>query len=134
MFFRRIVPSLEEDESPTSKSDASEENEFNDIKSLNVLIQSPKFIQNAVSLKCLQTNAEDDEIGDGLRTTTTVDNSMADNIDISQLNLSERIHQQQLLTTVKVDRRRRKLPEIPKNKKCELISFSLSLSLPPLLL
>lgn len=124
------MPSIEDDDSPTSKSDTSDGNETTDLKSVNVTIQSPKFIQNAGSkalgsLKCLQMNAEDDEIGDGLRTTTTstttseiATSSATDTIDISQTNLSDRIHQQQPFAA-KVERRRRKLPEIPKNKKCK---------------
>lgn len=133
--FHRIVPNLEDDESPTSKSDASDGNEVNDITStVNASIQSPKFIQNAGSkalgsLKSLQsTNPEDDEIGDGLRTTTTAtttattaSNSASDTIDLSQTNLSDRIHQHPF-TSGKVERRRRKLPEIPKNKKCTLLN------------
>lgn len=120
---------MEEDDSPTSKSDVSDENEVNDITTtVNALIQSPKFIQNANSkalgsLKSLQsTNHEDDEIGDGLRTTTQTNLANAassDTIDLSQTNLCDRIHQHPF-TTGKVERKRRKLPEIPKNKKCTI--------------
>lgn len=120
---------MDEDESPTSKSDVSDENELNDITTtVNASIQSPKFIQNASSkalgsLKSLQsTNHEDDEIGDGLRTTTQTNLTnvvSSDTIDLSQTNLSDRIHQHPF-TTGKVERKRRKLPEIPKNIKCTI--------------
>lgn len=125
IFYCRIVPNLEEDDSPTSKSDASDGNEVNDLKSLQSM-QSPKFIQNTTgskvldSLKCLQTNPEDDEIGDGLRTIATVSHGVVANTnDFSQKNITDRTHPLPLFTTGKVERRRRKLPEIPKDKKCK---------------
>lgn len=124
--FCRIVPNLEDDDSPTSKSDASDENELNDLKSRQITTvtstQSPKFTQNAGSkalgsLKCLQSNPEDDEIGDGLRMATTTTMPLT-NTTMESEDLSQQTHPQPF-TTGKVERRRRKLPEIPKNRKCE---------------
>lgn len=112
-----IVPNLDEDDSPEYKTDTSDSTDLNDIK-LMQSIQSPKkVVQNANnnafgSLKCLQSNPEDDEIGDGLRTTTTVQQSIVDTNDLSQQTYPP-------FTAGKVERRRRKLPEIPKNKRCK---------------
>lgn len=123
VLFSRIVPNIDEDESPVSKSDESSCcGELNDIKSLQSIQSPKKFTQNANikaldSLKCLQSNPEDDEIGDGLRTTSTVQ-SLSDTIDFSQQNSADRT-QQTPFTAAKVERRRRKLPEIPKNRKCK---------------
>lgn len=132
----RIVPNLDDDESPTSKSDESNDDEVIDLKSVQlgttvvptsssiITAQSSKLIQNAVSktlasLKCsLQGNTEDDEIGDGLRTTAAMIASATPEIsEFSQQNYGT--HQQTLLPFGKVERRRRKLPEIPKNRKCK---------------
>lgn len=127
----RIVPNLDEILSPT-KSDDSTDNEVIDLKSVQLGTssssssspQSSKLIQNAVSktlasLKCsLQGNTEDDEIGDGLRTTAAMIASATPEIsEFSQQNYGT--EQQSLLPFGKVERRRRKLPEIPKNRKCK---------------
>lgn len=126
--FSRIVPNLDEDVSPTSKSDTSDGNDVNYTSSIAsptaTTVQSPKFIQNVGSkalgsLKCLQSNPEDDEIGDGLRTTQTVSNATAELNDFSQQNIVDRTQQQPPFPIGKPERRRRKLPEIPKNKKCK---------------
>lgn len=89
--------------------------------------QSPKFIENVGSkalgsLKGLQSNPEDDEIGDGLRTTQTVSISTADKNDFSHSNTVDQAQQQPPFPTEKPERRRRKLPEIPKNKKCKTLT------------
>lgn len=143
----RIVPNLD-DESPTSnhsKSDESNDDEVIDLKSVQLngttvptsssslssppssTTQSSKLIQNAVSktlasLKCsLQGNTEDDEIGDGLRTTAAMIASATPEIsEFSQQNgYGTQQQAQTLLPFGKVERRRRKLPEIPTNRKCE---------------
>lgn len=89
--------------------------------------QSPKLIENVGSkalgiLKGLQSNPEDDEIGDGLRTTQTVSISTADTNDFSHPNTVDQAQQQPPFPTEKPERRRRKLPEIPKNKKCKTLT------------
>lgn len=125
---------MEDDDSPTSKCDASDGHEVNDTKSLQITaatsIQSSQFIQNAAnktlaSLKCLPSNPEDDEIGDGLRTTTASINATTDNSqDFSKAPICvDQIQSGTALYTTEggkvVERRRRKLPEIPKNKRCK---------------
>lgn len=114
MHSQRIVPNLDDDESPTAISDSSDsKNELSELKSST---QSPKFSQKSNgkainNLKCLQSSAEDDEIGDGLRTkTTTTDTKNENNNQQTEI---DRIQNGQ------IERRRRKLPEIPKNKKCK---------------
>lgn len=127
VLFYRIVPNLDEDDSPNSKSDASDDNEVNDMKSLQMSsatsIQSSKFIQIAAtktlaSLKCIPSNPEDDEIGDGLRTTTALADSSDTGSEISQQQIGDDQTQAPFIPG-KVERRRRKLPEIPKNKRCK---------------
>lgn len=117
-----IVPNLDEDESPEFKTDTSDSTDINDIKLIQSIQSPKKILQNANnnafgSLKCLQSNPEDDEIGDGLRT-TSVQQSAADTNDSNQQSMSDRTSQP--LAPGKVERRRRKLPEIPKNRKCKL--------------
>lgn len=110
-FISRIVPNLEDDESPTSKTDSSDTSITNDAN--NDLKSTTHQITKLQNLKCIQTESpEDDEIGDGLRTKKTANTQT----DISQQINSERIQ----TFTGQVERRRRKLPEIPKNKRCKL--------------
>lgn len=126
----RIVPNLDDDDSPTSKSDESNDDEVIDLKSVQIgsTVPSSMLIQNAVSktlasLKCtLQGNTEDDEIGDGLRTTAAMIASATPEIsEFSQQNYGtdRSVGQQPPPLFGKVERRRRKLPEIPKNRKCK---------------
>lgn len=107
---------------------------MNDTKSLQITaatsIQSSQFIQNAAnktlaSLKCLPSNPEDDEIGDGLRTTTAPINATIENSQdfIKAPICDDQIQPGTALYSIAsgkvVERRRRKLPEIPKNKRCK---------------
>lgn len=90
----RLVPDLDEDSSPSSKSDSSD--------------------QEDVPVVVIQTNVkslvvtDDDELVDGLRNGQNVIHQS--NSSLERTNSSPFMGQ--------IERRRRKLPEIPKNKKC----------------
>lgn len=110
-FISRIVPNLEDDESPTSKSDLSDTSGTNDAN--DEFKSTTHQIAKLQNLKGIQTESpEDDEIGDGLRTNKTAN---------TQTDISQQIHSERIQTfTGQVERRRRKLPEIPTNKRCKL--------------
>lgn len=101
-----IVPNLAEDIlSPTANCDSY------DAPNVNTIHSQKANGKVLTSLKCLQQNAEDDEIGDGLR--------MQAKKPEFPPNDTIPMHQQTNLDRPQpVERRRRKLPEIPKNKKC----------------
>lgn len=110
----RIVPNLDED-SPSSKSDSSDQEDGP--VSITLLTQPlqhhhPKLVLNLKPFTAKSNSAEDDEIGDGLRTVypTTATSKHA--------SILERTNSLPFLPG-SMERRRRKLPEIPKNKKCK---------------
>lgn len=116
------------------------------LKPVNGPSKTQQIIQT-ISTISSSSSAEDDEIGDGLRTTTTTTPAVvaaAKGSDVGstgvtnttttaqeqggqlQLTLCNTTSSQLARTSSlpwipgQVERRRRKLPEIPKNKKCEL--------------
>lgn len=105
-----IVPNLEEDiVSPTNaKSDLYDTHDSTDVKTHHHS-QKPAAAAVLNSLKCAQQNSEDDEIGDGLRMQPIK----------PEANANGTVHgqQQTSLDRPQPERRRRKLPEIPKNKR-----------------
>lgn len=115
LYSHRIVPDLDED-SPSSKSDDSD-NEDGPVTSITLLTQpikppQPKLVLNLKPITA--KDDEDDEIGDGLRTGTGIQTVTSK--ATHPLNL-ERTNSLPFLPGG-VERRRRKLPEIPKTKKC----------------
>lgn len=110
----RIVPNLDED-SPSSKSESSDPEDGPTTITLLTQKQEsqPKLVNNikAITVKC--NSAEDDAIGDGLRQTTI--------IPIESQSPLERTNSLPFISG-QVERRRRKLPEIPKNKRCNFIT------------
>lgn len=118
----RIVPDLDED-SPSSKSDDSPDQEDGPT-SITSLTQSPtqqqhqqgKLVHN---LQLTNINgSEDDAIGDGLLTGIGVDVTIKTDSPI-QLERTESL----TFFPGQIERRRRKLPEIPKTKRCKWPSF-----------
>lgn len=142
-FIIRLVPGLvEEEASHLSKSDSSssssspsdEEEDRRSITPQNVTQAAHLSIPLVDGALSLASNSEDDEIGDGLRTfhhhgpqqqTAGVLKSASNQITTPQQQYSPShgptLKQQ---TTVPVERRRRKLPEIPKNKKRKFVFHS----------
>lgn len=113
-----------------SKSDASEPDEMG----IGVHIISTSRLPQActnVTIANISSNssvAEDDELGDGLRTgpSSMLSQTTQQNLDSGAGQDSGQQPSQQLARTCsltwtpgQVERRRRKLPEIPKNRKCE---------------
>lgn len=112
--------------SSSSKSDSSDPDEIG-----VHIISTKRLPQASTNVECLTiTNvsssssvAEDDELGDGLRTGPSSLNHQNNTDDV----LTRRGTQSTQLArtnslpwiTGQVERRRRKLPEIPKNKKCK---------------
>lgn len=141
-----------DDETPSTKSgdDASDhEDLLSDTDSvLKPTVNGPSKTQQiiqTISTISSSSSAEDDEIGDGLRTTPAVVAAAAKGSDVGstgvtntttttaqeqggqlQLTLCNTTSSQLARTSSlpwipgQAERRRRKLPEIPKNKKCEL--------------
>lgn len=122
------------------------------LKPVNGPSKTQQIIQT-ISTISSSSSAEDDEIGDGLRTTTTTTTAVvaaAKGSDVGstgvtnttttaqeqggqlQLTLCNTTSSQLARTSSlpwipgQVERRRRKLPEIPKNKKCEFRYLSWS--------
>lgn len=110
VLIHRIVPNLDED-SPSSKSDDSPDQEDGPT-SLTLLTQTTqgKLVQNLQSTNI--NSAEDDAIGDGLLTGIDVP------IKTDSLTPLERTDSLSFIPG-QVERRRRKLPEIPKTKRCK---------------
>lgn len=119
---------LESSPSP-SKSDASEPDD------IGVHIINTKLLPQAstnVSLANISSNssvAEDDELGDGLRTgpSSLLSHKGQQQTDSGPSSITTQVSQSSQLARTsslpwipgQVERRRRKLPEIPKNKKCK---------------
>lgn len=101
---------MDDEDYPSSKSDSSDQEDKPNTKA-----QSPKNLTLNIKLGSNKTGDEDDEIGDGLRTTA-----------LQQANSTTQLERTNSLPFIpqQVERRRRKLPEIPKNKKCKNISDS----------
>jgi hypothetical protein len=128
----RLVTDIDLDASTPSpsKSDASEPDDIG----VHIISTSrlPQACTN-VTITNISSNssvAEDDELGDGLRTGPS--STMSQNqtqIDVDMTNRTSKMQPQQSSPLAKTstlpwipgqtERRRRKLPEIPKNKKCK---------------
>lgn len=126
----RLVPELEELDTTSSRSDSSpsdgEDEDNRSITPQNVHLQPVARLEGALSLN----SSEDDEIGDGLRTTY---HHHTGTTELDQIYRASECHGHQTppqydspvnggcktptAATGPVERRRRKLPEIPKNKK-----------------
>lgn len=117
-----------DEDSPSSKSDSSDhEDGPSSITLLTQTIQQqhpqPKVVHNvnASNLKC--NSNEDDAIGDGLKTCA---------IEVTTIHNNDLNHDKTIVThlertnSMPVERRRRKLPEIPKIKRCKLQLFFFS--------
>lgn len=106
-----IVPALDDEDYPSSKSDSSDQEDQPSPRTVSAL-QSAKNLTLNIKLGSAKTSDEDDEIGDGLRTTS-----------VQPANTSTQLERTNSLPFIpqQVERRRRKLPEIPKNKKCKKI-------------
>lgn len=117
-----------------SKSDASDPDEIG-----VHIISTARFPQvcNNVTITNISSNssvAEDDELGDGLRTGPSSlgqkSQKQSDSGPSSLITLTSQSSQLARTSSLpwipgQVERRRRKLPEIPKNKKCEMKHSSL---------
>lgn len=113
-----------------SKSDASEPDDIG-----VHIISTARLPQvcNNVTVANISSNssvAEDDELGDGLRTgpSSLLSHKGQQQTDSGPSSITTQVSQSSLARTSslpwipgQVERRRRKLPEIPKNKKCEKI-------------
>lgn len=106
-----------------SKSDASEPDDIG-VHIINTA-RLPQACTN-VSVANISSNssvAEDDELGDGLRTgpSSLTKQVASGNSSLATHSQTSSISRASSLTWVpgQSERRRRKLPEIPKNKKCE---------------
>lgn len=109
-----IVPDLNDEDYPSSKSDSSDQEDDAITK-----ISKHMVIKTISSVN--KSSDEDDEIGDGLRTTTAVAATTITqpaSIIPSHAAYLERTSSLPFILG-QVERRRRKLPEIPKNKKCK---------------
>lgn len=101
-----------DDDSPSSKSDSSDQEDG----PVSIMLstqpqQQPKLVLNLKPLTANSSSAEDDEIGDGLRTIPLYSDETDKNV--SQLERTNSLP----FIPGQMERRRRKLPEIPKNKK-----------------
>ncbi|XP_037908588.1 JNK-interacting protein 1 isoform X2 [Hermetia illucens] len=103
--FYSLIPGIEDlEDSPSSKSDLSDQEDLN-----NSL--SEKSGKESCDANNRQRHVEDDEIGDGLKTSIITESESCRNI-----------HGPERMTPNGFsggERRRRKLPEIPKNKKSD---------------
>lgn len=134
MLFRLVSDidfDLESSPSP-SKSDASEPDD------IGVHIINTKLLPQActnVTVANISSNssvAEDDELGDGLRTgpSSLLSHKGLKQTDSGPSSITTQVSQSSQLARTsslpwipgQVERRRRKLPEIPKNKKCEILA------------
>lgn len=135
---RRLVPSLEELESSHSSKSDSCPSDAEDEDNRSITPQNQSALLQTTNPRLdgtlsLNSNSEDDEIGDGLRTvhhqsvvptdhllgqTGTLQSTQEANIDEVALHGAVKAGGSVALTGT-VERRRRKLPEIPKNKKRE---------------
>lgn len=138
-FFIRLVPDLNDDDYPSSKSDSSDQEDESMAKhasTTNALnAKNAALLANGATSAIIEqsnkSSDDDDEICDGLRTfAPTIDASQS--ITLTTLATvapgattipSHAIHLERTSSLSfipgQVERRRRKLPEIPKNKKCE---------------
>lgn len=101
---------MDDDDYPSSKSDSSDQEDQPNSKTHVSSLQSAKNLTLNIKLGSVKTSDEDDEIGDGLRTT-----SLQPSDSTTQLERTNSLP----FIPQPVERRRRKLPEIPKNKKCK---------------
>lgn len=113
IFAHRIVPDLDDD-SRSSKSDDSPDHEDGptSITSLTQNTHQGKLLHNLQSTNII--SAEDDAIGDGLLTGIGIDGALKTDSP-NQLERTDSL----TLIPGQVERRRRKLPEIPKTKRCK---------------
>lgn len=101
---------MDDEDYPSSKSDSSDQEDQPNPKTQVSTLQSAKNLTLNIKVGSIETGDEDDEIGDGLRITSVQAADPATQLE--RTNSSSFIPQP-------VERRRRKLPEIPKNKKCK---------------
>ncbi len=101
---------MDDEDYPSSKSDSSDQEDQPNPKTQVSALQSAKNLTLNIKLGSAKTSDEDDEIGDGLRTTS-----------LQPANSTTQLERTNSLPFIpqQVERRRRKLPEIPKNKKCK---------------
>ncbi|XP_055845427.1 JNK-interacting protein 1 isoform X1 [Episyrphus balteatus] len=104
--FYSLIPNDDLEDSPSSKSDSSDMEDGCDpsIRPMEKLTKTPRNPCQVV---------EDDEMGDGLKMISKNDNLDASFTTVPELN--------GFLPPVGTQRRRRKLPEIPKNKKSSIL-------------
>nr|XP_029722579.1 JNK-interacting protein 1-like isoform X1 [Aedes albopictus] len=145
--FYSLVPDVDLDEdTPSSKSSDGSDHEDLISEADSVLKTTPSKTQqiiqtiSTISTSSSSSAAEDDEIGDGLKTITTIKSQMKtdshvhenvqDNQPLSmQLALcnttSAQLARASSLPWIpgQVERRRRKLPEIPKNRKSSVLQL-----------
>lgn len=110
--FYSIVPNFDDEySSQSSKSDSSSDQEDAIPKSTGTtnIANSKNLCLNIKPILCGKSSDEDDEIGDGLRT------NVAPTIQMDT-NSHGGSHLERSGSMPQVERRRRKLPEIPKNK------------------
>ena len=134
-----LVPDLDED-SPSSKSDVSDQ-EDGQISVINLktiakvavtagtintsasatITTTSASIQKTQLLSSSNSSAEDDELGDGLRSTTSGIGLPVHHGHVQHGGVPPQLARTNSLPYIpgQTERRRRKLPEIPKNKKCE---------------
>lgn len=107
-----IVPNFDDEYSSqsSSKSDSSSDQEDTIPKQqcTTNIANSKNLCLNIKPILCGKSSDEDDEIGDGLRT------NVASTIQTD--SISHGTHLERSGSMPQVERRRRKLPEIPKNK------------------
>ncbi|XP_055384107.1 JNK-interacting protein 1 isoform X2 [Condylostylus longicornis] len=116
--FYSLIPGLDElDDSTSPKSDSDlEENNCGGNTQTQIRKQSITHHNEQLDNNC---EVEDDEIGDGLKTITKVSQQLSGESDSTVSSNSAQLERTNSIQSICGERRRRKLPEIPKNKKHE---------------
>lgn len=143
--FNRLVPDLIDDDYPSSKSDSSDQEDDMTARASKALnAKNAALLSNGAKVTSGdqingKSSDEDDEICDGLRTV----NGQTKCEDSCQSIVITTLESATIPTTVTIpshavhlertsslsfipgqtERRRRKLPEIPKNKKCNIVTI-----------
>lgn len=122
------MPGLDEESSHSSKSDDSHsEADDDDCATPTSQLQQPKSLTLVQTNNILLSNSEDDEIGDGLRTHIPAPTANSTTGTVEQPHATFNAPNSLTKTIASQpggERRRRKLPEIPKNKKRKLTGFA----------
>lgn len=111
------MPNLDEDTTPSPKSDSEQDDDTIQLKKSDDNQGPINYSQPPIKSVSLDTtrSPDDDELGDGLKSRPTVTGNGG---------ILERGNTYPFATTPtgQVERRRRKLPEIPKHKKCKSLN------------